>query len=513
MAIMSRKKIDYSKVILFSLFFSYFISRLINLDNLPIFNDEAMYLNWGRLIVENPKENLFISLTDGQQPFFLWLTAISYWLGKSSFLFYGRLISVLAGLGTMGLMYLIGKELFNRNVGIISAFLYLMVPFTLWYDRLAVKDGFLMFLSALIFYFTLKQTKQKNWLPVLGAGLALGTALLTKSIAYFFVGLYPIIVLSTAGSGVYNSRSLHRSLYRIFLALFLAFFIQSLIYFSPLSDQIGPKNSVFLLSPSEILQLPFQLWRNNLYSTVTWWWQYYQIPILILGVIGFFRLLKEKERCKLLTLSAWIGLPIVFEILTAKIYIPRYFLFTFVAFGIIVAYGFERILSLIKSRNFQIILFVLVFLPSLWLDKKILFKPAVAPLPQIERWQYFEGWPAGYGLTDLISFIQEEYLQERKELLIITEKETLVSSGLSLYLMDYSNLRIRRVFDLGTELEEQSFPLPEKGKEILAVIHHHQKIPDSWSVEEVARIARFHSDQYFFVLKPELLYYEGSKYK
>jgi len=502
---MNRKKIDYSKLILFSLIFSYFISRLINLDNLPIFNDEAMYLNWGRLIIENPKENLFVSLTDGQQPFFLWLTAISYWLGKSSFLFYGRLISVLAGLGTMSLMYLIGKELFNRNVGIISVFLYLMVPFTLWYDRLAVKDGFLMFLSALIFYFALKQTKQKNWAPVLGAGLALGTALLTKSIAYFFIFLYPLVVFLFALSKEKKiSKVLVSQTKKIIAALVIAFFIQSLIYFSPLSNQIGPKNSVFLLSPAEILQLPLQLWRNNLYSTVIWWQQYYQAPILILGAIGLWLLLKEKNKYKLLALSAWIGLPIIFEILTAKIYIPRYFLFTFVAFGVLVAFGLERILNLIKSRNFQIILFALVFLPSLWLDKKILFKPAAAPLPQIERWQYFEGWPAGYGLTDLTSFIQKEYLQKGKELLIITEKETLASSGLALYLADYPNLKISRVFDLGTKLEEQSFPLFEKEKEVLVVIHHNQKIPDSWPVKEVARIARLDSDQYFFVLKPEV---------
>jgi len=76
----------------------YLFTRLYNLDVYPIFTDESMYLNWGRLIWTNPTQYLFFSLTDGQQPFFIWLTALAWKISTEHYLIAGRIISVLSGL-------------------------------------------------------------------------------------------------------------------------------------------------------------------------------------------------------------------------------------------------------------------------------------------------------------------------------------------------------------------------------------------------------------------------------
>ena len=485
---------------LLALVLLYLASRLFKLTALPLYNDEAMYINWGRLIVEDPQKQVFISLTDGQQPLFLWLVAFSYWLGKSHFLFFGRMISVIAGLGTLITLYFLGKKLFSHRIGFISASFYVLAAFPLWYDRLAIKDSFLMLLAALIFYFAIRQVEDKNWWAII-AGLILGIALLTKGIAYFFIGLYPLTVflLTLKRSKKLWSDLLFNQLKWTSIALLLAFVIQSLMFLSPLSSQIGPKNSVFLLSLAEVLNFPIQLWRNNLYSTIMWWWQYYGGIIISLAGLGFGLFYFQRQIAKGMILLSWIILPIIFEIFTAKIYIPRYFLFTFIPLSLVVAYSLNWLLAKLKNKYFQAILVVLVFLPNLILDSQILFEPAKARLPQVERWQYFEGWPAGYGFRDLVIFLKTNYLN--KNVLLITEKETLVSSGLPLYLTDFSNIKIKRVFDLEKPLEEFPLQLAKEAEETLIIIHHYQSLPKDWPVEEIIRIPRFNQERFFLVYK------------
>src|SRR3989304_4682915 len=102
------------------LVFSYFITRLVNLNLIPIFTDEAIYTWWAQVALNDPAQR-FISLQDGKQPLFIWLAAI---LQKftSDPLIGSRLVSVFAGFGSIIGIYLLGKELFraSENLGIQS---------------------------------------------------------------------------------------------------------------------------------------------------------------------------------------------------------------------------------------------------------------------------------------------------------------------------------------------------------------------------------------------------------
>ena len=493
------KSIIFPNFLFICLLCLFFFSRLVNLSKLPLFNDEAMYLNWGRLVVKDP-QNLFISLTDGQQPFFIWLTSLSYGLGKNHWLLAGRMISVFSGLGTMLVLFYLGKEVFNQRIGWLMAFLYVVVPFTLWYDRLAIKDSFLSLLATLILYLAWRQTKTRSWREAILSGVVLGVALLTKSIAYFFVGLYLLTVIVATLNLKSGKKKLTGQLIKVVVCLSLAWLIQAVMYVSPLSRNIGPKNDVFLLSPAEIGHGPISLWRNNLYSTIIWWWQYYQLPILFLSLIGLFLLWRSRRIALILILLSWITLPIGFEILTAKIYIPRYFLFTFTPFCLIVAYGWQEILIKLKTKLLAILFIIMTILPSLYLDGQLLFSPLTARLPQIERWQYVDGWPAGYGLKSLVTFLKENYLDKGKDLLIITEKETLISSGLSLYLADNdAHFEIERIFALGLPLPADLPTVAQNGREVVIILHHNQEIPVSWPVKEVTRIPRLNDNSFFLV--------------
>src|SRR3990167_1466866 len=53
----------------------YFFTRLLNILDLPIFTDEAIYVRWSQ-IAEQDANWRFISLTDGKQPSFVWIAMI-----------------------------------------------------------------------------------------------------------------------------------------------------------------------------------------------------------------------------------------------------------------------------------------------------------------------------------------------------------------------------------------------------------------------------------------------------
>jgi 4-amino-4-deoxy-L-arabinose transferase-like glycosyltransferase len=83
----------------------------------------------------------FISLVDGKQPLFTWLM-----MGTLRFvrdpLVAGRLVSVGAGIATMIGVWLVALELFkNKRIALFTSFLYLLSPFTLMYDRMALYDS------------------------------------------------------------------------------------------------------------------------------------------------------------------------------------------------------------------------------------------------------------------------------------------------------------------------------------------------------------------------------------
>src|SRR3972149_11226100 len=71
--------------------------RFTNLNSLPIFADEAIYVRWSQVMRAEPSLR-FLPLSDGKQPFFMWVT-IPFFKIISDPLIAGRVLSALAGLG------------------------------------------------------------------------------------------------------------------------------------------------------------------------------------------------------------------------------------------------------------------------------------------------------------------------------------------------------------------------------------------------------------------------------
>src|SRR3972149_10532537 len=76
-----------------------FALRAYNLNYLPIFGDEAIYIRWAQ-VMRAEATLRFLPLSDGKQPLFMWVV-IPFLKLFSDPLFTGRAVSAFAGIGTV----------------------------------------------------------------------------------------------------------------------------------------------------------------------------------------------------------------------------------------------------------------------------------------------------------------------------------------------------------------------------------------------------------------------------
>lgn len=89
-------------------------------------------------------------------------------------LFAVRLPAVLAGIGSVLLMWFIGKKLFNERMGYLAALLLAVSSYHLWVSRLGIQDGMVVVLILLSVWVLLKTRDNPQWWILFGALFGLG---------------------------------------------------------------------------------------------------------------------------------------------------------------------------------------------------------------------------------------------------------------------------------------------------------------------------------------------------
>jgi 4-amino-4-deoxy-L-arabinose transferase-like glycosyltransferase len=162
----------------------YLVLRLTNILSLPLFTDEAIYVRWSQIGYQDASWR-FISLTDGKQPLFTWLVMVALRFIHDPILA-GRLVSVLAGIfSSLGLFFLT-KEIFRKtSTAMLASFLYILYPFALVLDRMALYDGLVATFVPWSIWLSIKMVKQlKSYQPFV-LSMVIGAGILNKSNAFF----------------------------------------------------------------------------------------------------------------------------------------------------------------------------------------------------------------------------------------------------------------------------------------------------------------------------------------
>ena len=406
---MQLSKVRYSWLIAGGLVLVYLVTRLYHLLSVPIFTDEAVYIHWAQLFAEHIHRNMFVSLNDGKQPLFIWLGFPFIKLIHDPLLAM-RLVSVVTDGFTLLGLYLLTKELFhNKRMAVLASVLYLIYPFALVYDRMALYDGLLAGFAVWSVYIEVLLVRRRQlWIALLGA-IVVGGALLTKSSADFYLFLMPFSLLLFKAHGR-NKQKQWQDLIRwgILAAVLVtgALAIASILKLSPNYQFISEKNSVFVEPLHLWIKHPFAHVATNLPIQAATLAGYVTIPVLALAALALLvdrQFLKEK-----LLLAIWSVVPFVAIVFFGTLLFPRYQLFLTMPLLVLAASAAEFTLRKVRPIYLAVGLLIALSLPMLWKDYFLLTNFYRASIPEADHAQFIGSSTSGGGVKEIADYIRKQ---------------------------------------------------------------------------------------------------------
>jgi hypothetical protein len=228
------------------------------------------------------------------------------------------LFFILCSLGSIVITYFIGTELFNKNVGLISAFLLSIFPLEIIYATQVGPDIPFQFTSALAILFLIKSQKSKKRKTLFSffSGVFLG-------VSYLFKEMLPIIILIMIFYIVWQNKLNKKKFFYVFrkdamtnyfilLLGFLLIFFSQVFYFYIVTGQwfFGEKVREYafthdLNSNSDLLWYPTVMF--DVRSTFFNWFE--DLPIFgftyYFVILAIVYLILKKELGKSLFLIVW----------------------------------------------------------------------------------------------------------------------------------------------------------------------------------------------------------------
>ncbi len=390
---------------------AFFFYQTCKSKNYSHLTDEAIYSYWAQVALNDPA-NRFISLEDGKQPLFIWLAAISQYFINDP-LIASRLVSVFAGFFSIVGIYLLSKELFDEKVAKIASLLYLIVPFTLLYDRIALYDSLLTMLGIYAIFFSVKMAKTPRLDLAMLNGFAIGLAMITKSSGNFFLYLLPVslVLFDFKLKAFWKRAAIWLGLSAITLVLSQS--IYNSLRLSQLFYLISRKNTEFIRPLSQVLKNPLEFFHSNSSAIIGWVVTYLTIPLFVLFIAGLIIALYKKN-LKIFYLFILILAPFLAESFFNKILYARFVLFYFPYILIITAFAISHVLEKYQ-KNQKIVLAaiaVLLLMPA-FTSFKLLTDPSNAKIPKNDSEQYFNSWPAGYGIEETVSLLKSQSVDQK----------------------------------------------------------------------------------------------------
>jgi len=461
-----------------------FITRIVNLLAVPIFTDEAIYIRWAQIGLADPAHR-YISLTDGKQPLFTWLM-YPFLRIFSDPLFAGRFVSVLAGVAAAVGIYFLSRELFGKKIALMAAFLYISSPFALVYDRLALYDSLLSAIGVWSLYLTILLVTRIRLDVSLLLGLTIGAGVLTKSSAWSYLGLIPVSLILFN----FKVKGKIKKLFTWFGFFGIAFVIAQIMYnslrLSPWFYLIRQKNYSFVMTYGEFMKNPFGTFWPNLYGLILMLVGYLTIPVFLMVCYGIFVALLKRDK-KIFYLFSWFAIPFLLEAAIAKVIFPRFILFMVMPLLVISAYAILDLQKRLRNKKIFGLTLVLIILYPVYQSLLLIFSPVNAAIPKTDRNQLFDDWPSGYGVREVISYINKK--AKTGKVVLGTEGTFGLNPAVyEIYLKNNQNIDIRGywpVSEVPKDLLEAAKSYPT-----YLVFKESQKIPENWPLKLIAKYQR-----------------------
>lgn len=344
------QKINYTLILLLLILLLGFSIRVYELDQHNYYNDEDLSITRASDSIPN--------ILKGYMPFPLHyiFIHIAYYFGNDPFIL--RFPSVIFGVLGIFLIYKIGSDFFDKNTGLISAFLLAISPASVYYSQMARYYSFFMFFSLLTLYFLYKLIKDPKGVWIVGFIVSTllnffthGYSLFVLIVEMFFITILFLRshTLEKLTKTISNWRIL--CIFGLFIIFILFLLIQtsylkiinSIIIFNP-----------YYQTPGLELSLPFftGIFEFLGSGSITHMGGVEINPALyfLFFIIGLFYTWKKDEKIAILTVL-WIVLPfmILFLIKTTHFFSVRYIVFMIPIYLIMVSNGIVKFAGFISE--------------------------------------------------------------------------------------------------------------------------------------------------------------------
>lgn len=500
--------LKYKNEIILSLVISffYFFLRLIFLDRLPIFTDEAIYMRWAQIALDDSAWR-FISLTDGKQPMFIWVAMIFVKFVEDPLLA-GRLVSVVSGFFTMIGLFLLTRELFrNKTTAFLAAILYVFYPFAQVYDRMAIYDSMVATFSVWAIFFSILLVRKVRLDIAYTLAFVIGAGILTKTSNFFSIYLLPFtLILFDFKKKELKNRLLKWAILAAF-ACSLAFAMYNLLRLSPLFQMIQAKNAIFVYPLSEWLQHPWTFFIGNLNGLFSWLTEYLKLPYLTLILISLILIRKYFKEKILLVL--YFLIPFVSLALFGRVIFPRFIYFMSLYLLPLAAWGLSYVISEAVSYSQRknkahviktlvpIIVFAFIWYPG-FVSLQYALNPITSKIAKADNSQYVNSWAAGWGINESVEFFKKE--AKDKKIYIATEGTFgLLPAALEMYLVTDKNITIQGYWPVDKFPED----VVKKAEQVPTYFVFYQKdhvvIPKEFPLKLLFTVKQGNSDFYYRV--------------
>ncbi len=169
--------------------------RIYQLDLLGYNSDEAVYAGQAAAISNDPVLKQFFPIFRAHPLLFQFLVALVFQGGVEPVL--GRMTAAIVGVLNVLLVYRLGKELYGRRAGLLSALILSLMPYLVVVNRQVLLDGPMTLCATLTLLLTARYASTHNprWLYAAGAGM--GLTFLAKEIGIVLLGaIYAFLALS-----------------------------------------------------------------------------------------------------------------------------------------------------------------------------------------------------------------------------------------------------------------------------------------------------------------------------
>jgi Dolichyl-phosphate-mannose-protein mannosyltransferase len=171
------------------------VVRVWQLGSIGFNSDEAVYAGQAASLANYAPLEPFFPTFRAHPLLFQTLLSFGFRLGFEEL--FARVVSAAFGVATVYLVFLTGRALYGRRVGLVAALFIALMPYHVLVTRQVLLDGPMVFFATLSLYLVIRfaRSQQRAWL--VAAGAAMGLTFLAKETSIVLLGsLYAFFALA-----------------------------------------------------------------------------------------------------------------------------------------------------------------------------------------------------------------------------------------------------------------------------------------------------------------------------